>query len=96
MGRIRVGTAGFSYKDWEGVVYPDPRPAGFDPLAFLAGYFDCIEMNVSFYRVPAPAMVERWVGTVAARPDFTFCFKLFKGVTLFFRLLNFFLKLEFP
>ena len=81
MGRILVGTAGFSYRDWDGVVYPDPRPPGFQPLSFLAGFFDCIEMNVSFYRVPAPTMVERWVELVADRPDFAFAFKLYRGVT---------------
>jgi len=29
---IRVGPAGWSYPDWEGVVYPSPHPARFDPL----------------------------------------------------------------
>ena len=27
---IRVGTAGWKYKDWDGVVYPKPKPRGFD------------------------------------------------------------------
>lgn len=78
---IRVGTAGFSYKDWEGVVYPDPKPADFNPLAYLAGFFDCIEMNVTFYRVPSAEQVARWVATVADRPDFRFAFKLYRGLT---------------
>jgi len=34
--RIRVGTAGWSYGDWKGPVYPAPRPRGFDELAYLA------------------------------------------------------------
>jgi uncharacterized protein YecE (DUF72 family) len=34
---IRVGPAGWSYKDWEGIVYPAEKPRGFDPLAYLAG-----------------------------------------------------------
>ena len=33
---IRVGTAGFAYKDWEGIVYPDPQPSGFDRLVFTS------------------------------------------------------------
>ena len=78
---IRVGTAGFSYKDWDGRVYPAPKPAAFDPLAYLAAYFDCIEMNVTFYRVPTPSMVEGWLGRVADRPDFRFAFKLYRGLT---------------
>ena len=78
---IRVGTAGFSYKDWEGRVYPVPHPAGFDPLAYLASFFDCIEMNVTFYRVPTASMVEGWLARVADRPDFRFAFKLYRGLT---------------
>ncbi len=51
---IRIGPAGWSYKDWQGIVYPAQRPAGFHELSFLANYFDTIEINVSFYR-PAPS-----------------------------------------
>jgi uncharacterized protein YecE (DUF72 family) len=76
-----VGTAGFAYKDWNGIVYPDPRPDGFDRLAFLASYFDCIEMNTTFYGVPQQGNVARWVDTVADRPDFRFTFKLYRGLT---------------
>ena len=77
---IHVGTAGFSYKDWVGPVYPVDKPAGFDPLAYLAGFFSCIEMNVSFYRVPEARSVEKWVRAVA-REDFRFTFKLYRGLT---------------
>ena len=41
--RIRVGPAGWSYKDWAGQVYPKPQPRGFDPLTYLAQYVDAIE-----------------------------------------------------
>lgn len=78
---IRIGTAGFSYKDWEGKVYPSPKPKGFDPLAFLAGMFPTIEMNVTFYRVPTAANVEKWLASVAAHRDFRFTFKLYRGLT---------------
>jgi uncharacterized protein YecE (DUF72 family) len=78
---IRIGTAGFSYKDWEGKVYPSPKPKGFDPLAYLAGFFPTIEMNVTFYRVPTAANVEKWLRSVASREDFRFTFKLYRGLT---------------
>ena len=41
---IRVGPAGWSYKDWEGTVYP-PHGSRFDALAYLAYYFDTIEVK---------------------------------------------------
>ena len=78
---IRIGTAGFSYKDWEGPVYPVPKPRGFDPLRYLAGFFPCVEMNVSFYRVPTAANVAKWVETVGGKDDFRFTFKLYRGLT---------------
>jgi len=78
---IRIGTAGYSYKDWEGIVYPAPKPKGFDPLAHLARWFGCIEMNVTFYRVPTAANVAKWLRSVADRPEFRFTFKLYQGLT---------------
>ncbi|MDH3591674.1 MAG: DUF72 domain-containing protein [Planctomycetota bacterium] len=78
---IRLGTAGFSYKDWEGPVYPKPKPRDFDALAFMSRLFSCIEMNVTFYRVPSAANVASWVETVHERDDFRFTFKLYRGLT---------------
>ena len=44
--RTRVGVAGWSYPDWEDIVYPKtPR---FDGLAYLTRYFDTIEINRLF------------------------------------------------
>ena len=78
---IRIGTAGFSYKDWEGPVYAAPRPREFDRLAYLAGFFPCIEMNTTFYGVPKAKSVARWVESATDRPDFRFTFKLYRGLT---------------
>ncbi len=78
---IRIGTAGYAYKDWEGPVFPSPKPKGFDGLRFMAQLFPCIEMNTSFYGIPKPAVVARWAETVSDRPDFRFTFKLYRGLT---------------
>src|SRR5919109_3879516 len=79
--RIRVGPAGWSYKDWAGQVYPQPQPRGFDPLTYLAQYFDAVEINSSFYRIPDARMTRRWVERVADHPDFRFTAKLWQGFT---------------
>ena len=73
---IRVGPAGWSYADWEGVVYPRPKPRGFHPLPYLAQYVDCIELNSSFYATPRADYAAKWVGHVSDRPDFLFTAKL--------------------
>jgi uncharacterized protein YecE (DUF72 family) len=79
--RIRVGTAGWSYPDWKGQVYPKPQPRGFDPLRYLAQYFDAVEVNSTFYRIPDPTMTRRWVACVADHPAFRFTAKLWQGFT---------------
>ena len=79
--RIRTGVAGWSYKDWHGVLYPEQKPPGFDPLPFLASYVDLIEINSSFYGPPKPEHAERWVERVASHPDFRFTAKLWRRFT---------------
>lgn len=68
---IYVGSAGWSYKDWAGIVYPSPEPKGFDELAYLAQFVDCIEINSSFYRPPTAAMSEAWARRTPDRFVFT-------------------------
>jgi uncharacterized protein YecE (DUF72 family) len=80
-GRIHVGTAGWSYPEWKGQVYPKPQPRGFDPLRYLAQYFDAMEVNSTFYRIPDPKMTRRWVQCVAEHPTFRFTAKLWQGFT---------------
>jgi uncharacterized protein YecE (DUF72 family) len=78
--RIRVGPAGWSYKDWEGTVYPK-HGSKFDHLAYLASFFDTIEINSPFYRIPPASHAKSWVRRVAANPDFKFTTKVFRGFT---------------
>jgi len=50
---VYVGTAGFSYKDWAGPFYPE----GIQPRQMLEEYaehFPVVEINSTYYAVPAP------------------------------------------
>jgi uncharacterized protein YecE (DUF72 family) len=78
---IRIGPAGWSYKDWEGVVYPQKPGKSFDPLEYLSRFFDTIEINSSFYRPPAPSTTRSWANRVAANKDFSFTAKLHRLFT---------------
>ena len=78
---IHIGPAGWSYKDWEGVVYPQKAGSKFDPLAYLARFFDTIEINSSFYRPPTPTTTKSWARRVADNPAFTFTAKLHRVFT---------------
>jgi uncharacterized protein YecE (DUF72 family) len=79
---IFIGPAGWSYKDWEGIVYP-PRGKGKPhPVEFLAQYFDLIEINTSFYGHLKPALVRTWCQKAgAANPRFLFTAKLNRAFT---------------
>ena len=75
---VLVGTAGWSYKDWEDVVYPAGER---DKVKYMARYFDCVEINTSFYRPVNPAYAERWVGSVSDKEHFRFAAKLWQRFT---------------
>jgi uncharacterized protein YecE (DUF72 family) len=78
---IRIGPAGWSYQDWEGIVYPPKKGSKFDPLIYLADFFDTIELNNTFYRPPTPTMSKSWARRVQANPRFKFTAKLYRNFT---------------
>ena len=55
--------------------------ARFDHLAYLASFFDTIEINSPFYRIPPPTHSKSWVRRVASNPNFKFTTKVFRGFT---------------
>ncbi|MFZ0640004.1 MAG: DUF72 domain-containing protein [Candidatus Acidiferrales bacterium] len=79
--QIRVGPAGWSYTDWEGIVYPLPRPRDFHESTYLAQFFDAIEINTSFYQPIRPKLAEQWIEQVAANSRFQFTAKLWQKLT---------------
>jgi len=78
---LYVGPAGWSYKDWQGIVYPkNPDPA-FKPLEFIAEMFDTVEINSTFYHPANPFMSRAWVRKVSHNPRFLFTAKLWQRFT---------------
>ena len=80
---IRVGVAGWDYRDWKGPFYPARSPKGFDPLAYLTRYVDLIEINSTFYRPPEAEWARRWRDRArrGAKADFRFTVKLWQRFT---------------
>lgn len=56
---IRVGTSGWSYGHWDGVLYEPGLPAA-QRLSVYAREFDTVELNASFYRWPRDATFASW------------------------------------
>lgn len=72
MAAIALGTSSWSFDAWRGVFYPE-NLAKDDYLAYYARRFRSVEVNTSFYGLPAPNTLLRWVEAVP--PGFTFALK---------------------
>jgi len=60
MPKTYVGTSGFSYKHWsDGIFYPKDIPQR-KWLEYYTEYFNTVELNVSFYRLPKESVFEGW------------------------------------
>ena len=81
--RILVGTAGWSYKDWEGIFYPPGMQRRKQhPLEILARCFDVVEINTSFYGHIKPELARLWVRRAhEVNPHFVFTAKLHRSFT---------------
>lgn len=77
--KIFIGPAGWSYADWVGPVYPQGKKV--DELLTIARYFNCIELNSSFYRVPSRYLVSRWADRLEGTRDFKFTVKVWQRFT---------------
>ena len=73
-----LGTSGWTYGHWRDRVYPRGLPQR-DWLPWYATRFPTVELNASFYRLPTPAMVDRWRTVTPA--GFLFAVKLSRFVT---------------
>jgi len=78
---IRVGPAGWNYRDWYGAVYPENPGKGFKELDYLVNYFDTAEINSTFYRPANAYMASAWVRKASGNPRFKFTAKLWQRFT---------------
>jgi len=76
--RVRVGTSGFSYKEWKGVFYPEDLPAA-GMLGYYASRLGTVEINNTFYRMPTPGLLESWAAQVPE--SFSFVLKASQRIT---------------
>jgi uncharacterized protein YecE (DUF72 family) len=56
---VHIGTSGWHYKHWCGPFYPERHPAS-KMLSFYYNQFDTVEINNSFYKLPAPGTFAGW------------------------------------
>src|SRR2546423_15606927 len=56
---VVVGTSGWQYRDWRGLLYPPDLPQR-DWLAYYASQYATVENNSTFYRLPARDTFADW------------------------------------
>lgn len=80
---IWVGTSGYNYTEWRGSFYPEKFPTT-KMLPYYAERFDTVEINNTFYRMPAESAAQGWNDATPAR--FKLTLKAPQKITHFARL----------
>ncbi len=75
---IRIGTSGWVYDHWKGPFYPADAP-GDELFEHYAERFDTVEINNSFYQLPAAKTVAAWHAQAPA--DFRYAVKANRYIT---------------
>jgi uncharacterized protein YecE (DUF72 family) len=78
VGKIHVGTSGWSYNHWKGPFYPEDLSSG-KFFSFYCGVFRTVEINSSFYHLPLAQTFEKWRDSSPA--DFIFALKASRFIT---------------
>ena len=84
-GRLFVGTSGFAYKEWKPEFYPADLKAA-DMLSFYSRYFNSVEINNTFYKMPTEKVLAQW--REQTPEEFSFTLKAPQRITHFARLKN--------
>ncbi len=73
---VEIGTSGWSYKEWEGIFYPDSKTS---KLKHYSRVFSTAEVDSTFYAVPTKGLVFGWAKNT--QENFEFSLKLPRTIT---------------
>jgi len=85
VSEVRIGCSGFNYAHWKGTFYPEGL-AQRTWFEYYCGFFDAVELNVTFYRMPLPKTYEKWYAETPG--GFAFAVKGSRFITHVKRLLD--------
>jgi uncharacterized protein YecE (DUF72 family) len=80
---LRIGTSGWVYEHWRGLLYP-PEMKQAEWFGVFARHFDTVEINNSFYRLPSEDAFDAW--REQAPPRFLYAVKASRFLTHFKKL----------
>jgi uncharacterized protein YecE (DUF72 family) len=79
---VTVGCSGWSYDDWVGRFFPfEIRDDNAKRFEHYAEFFDSVEVNSTFYRMPVNKQVDSWIERAKAHSGFEFSIKMPRSVT---------------
>lgn len=78
LDNVHLGTSSWLFDGWRGVFYPE-KLARTRYLPYYASQFDTVEVNTSFYALPAPSTLINWVESVPS--GFTFALKFQRAIS---------------
>ena len=78
MGKLLIGTSGYDYPDWKGIFYPEKLAQG-KFLEYYSTQFNSLELNGTYYRMPAPEQMRRMIDRSGGKV--TFSVKAFQDLT---------------
>lgn len=78
MKAVRIGCAGWAYREWRGPFYPE-KLAQRKWLSHYADAFETVEVNSTFYGLPKPDAVKGWIEQTP--PGFRFAVKASRYIT---------------
>ena len=78
MSEILLGTSGYSYNEWVGIVYPEGTKQQ-DFLSCYSGLFPTVELNFSYYSMPKPENLSKML--IDGGDTLTFAIKAHKTLT---------------
>ncbi|PWU02873.1 MAG: DUF72 domain-containing protein [Bacteroidetes bacterium] len=76
--KIFIGTSGWHYPHWKGVFYPPDLKEG-DQFKYYTEFFDTVELNNPFYRLPTRKTFQGW--EEKSPTDFVFSVKMSRFIS---------------
>lgn len=67
---VKIGTSGWSFKDWRGPLYPT-EISNDNLLSYYAKHFNCCEVNFTYYKIPNPDTFASWIKDTPSEFEFT-------------------------
>lgn len=78
MNKVKIGCAGWEYRDWVGIFYPKDME-NYQHLEHYSKFFNLNEVNSPFYSPPSIDLVEKW--NMQVPQDFRYIIKVWQEIT---------------